>query len=293
MNAKQKALATMKALTFGIEIETVGRREDVAAAIHSVTGGQINRGYSVSVTAPDGRTWKVVRDGSVTGGGAEIVSPILRWDDMEQLQEIVRAVRTSRAGRIDHSCGIHIHLGAQSFDSKALGRLVKTVRKQEQLIYAAVGVTNDRQSRWARPVTDRVVAAAEAGADLNGINRAVYGRQNDRPMHYDHNRYHGLNLHNVFFRGTVEFRLFDATLHAGKVKAMVQFCLALGAKAINGKSASAKRRPYNAATAKYDFRVFLLSLGLIGTEFKTCRLHMLSRLAGDSAFQNGRRSAAA
>ncbi|HPN95983.1 MAG TPA: amidoligase, partial [bacterium] len=39
----------------------------------------------------------------------------------------------------------------------------------------------------------------------------------------------------------------------------------------------------------YDFRVFLLGLGLIGDEFKTARHHLLANLEGDSAFKNGRR----
>jgi hypothetical protein len=67
-----------------------------------------------------------------------------------------------------------------------------------------------------------------------------------------------VNLHNIWYRGTVEFRWFNSTLHAGKVKAYVQFVLALAAKAIKARSASAKRRPFAPETAKYDFRVFLL-----------------------------------
>jgi len=86
----------------------------------------------------------------------------------------------------------------------------------------------------------------------------------------------------------VHNRFFESTLHAGKVKSYVQFCLALAAKAINAKSASSKKRPLNATSSKYDFRVFLLSLGLIGDEFKTARFHLLANLSGSAAWKNGR-----
>ncbi|MFP2903202.1 VrlE, partial [Corallococcus sp. 4LFB] len=55
------------------------------------------------------------------------------------------------------------------------------------------------------------------------------------------------------------------------------------------KAASSKRRDFNPATAKYDFRVFLLHLGLIGEEFKTARLHLLKHLEGSAAWKGQRR----
>jgi hypothetical protein len=41
-------------------------------------------------------------------------------------------------------------------------------------------------------------------------------------------------------------------------------------------------------SAKYNFRVFLLHLGLIGDEFKTARLHLMKNMPGDAAFKKGR-----
>lgn len=95
-------------------------------------------------------------------------------------------------------------------------------------------------------------------------------------------------MHSVFYRGTVEFRYFEGTLHAGKIKSYMQFCLALAAKAKIGKNAVARKRTHNASTAKYDFRVFLLRLGMIGDEFKSARLHLLGNMKGCASFKNGR-----
>jgi hypothetical protein len=124
---------------------------------------------------------------------------------------------------------------------------------------------------------------------LEALNRLWYGFQNTSPGHYHHSRYRGLNLHSLWYRGTCEFRYFNSTLHAGKIKAYIQFVLALAAKALSARAASSKRREFNPATAKYDFRVFLLNLGLIGEEFKTARLHLTERLQGSAAWKHGRR----
>jgi hypothetical protein len=120
------------------------------------------------------------------------------------------------------------------------------------------------------------------------LNPLWYGRHNPNPTHYDPARYRTLNFSNLWHRGTVEFRLFESTLHAGKVKTYVQFCLAIAAKALNARSASSRKRVFNPASAKYDFRVFLLGLGLIGEEFKTARQHLMANMPGDAAFKNGR-----
>jgi len=145
---------------------------------------------------------------------------------------------------------------ATAFDGSTLGNLAKIIYKQEPLILHALGISRDRLNR--------------------------------QPQHYDNSRYHGVNLHNVWYRGTVEFRWFEATLHAGRIKAYLQFCLAVAAKALNGRAASSRKRDFDPQSAKYDFRVFLLHLGLIGDEFKTARKHLMANMPGDAAFKNGR-----
>ena len=144
----------MKTLRFGIEIETVGlSRTKLAEAIHSVVGGTVSNDYrDVRITTASGRTWKVVPDGSLSGGenSGEIVSPVLGYDDIEELQNIIRAVRTAGA-RTDHSTGIHIHVGAERFDAKSVVNLVKLVHKQERLLEHALGVSEQRLARYCRP----------------------------------------------------------------------------------------------------------------------------------------------
>jgi Putative amidoligase enzyme len=289
----------MRTLQFGIEIETVGiSRQALAQAIRSVVAAPTGQPFdsrlndSSPVIDARGRKWRVVYDGSLSNSSfsGEIVSPPLGYDDIELLQQVVRAVRAAGA-RVDESCGIHIHVGAHQFDAKSLANLVKMVHKQEQLLQHALGVSERRLARYCRPIDPEFMRRLEASPPrtLQDLNRAWYGHRNDAPGRYDQSRYHGLNLNSFFFRGTIEFRYFNGTLHAGQIKAYVQFVLALAAKALGAKAASSKRRVFNVATAKYDWRVFLLGLGLIGDEFKTARHHLTQHLAGSAAWKGDRR----
>ena len=119
---------------------------------------------------------------------------------------------------------------------------------------------------------------------MEAVERIWYNGESRRDQHYDDSRYHCLNLHSVFQKGTVEFRLFNGTLHAGKIKAYIQFCLAIGAQALNQSCAS--RRKTQTSNEKYTFRTWLLRLGMIGDEFKTARLHLLKNLEGNIAWRD-------
>jgi len=287
----------MKTLRFGIEIETVGQpRERIARAIQAVVGGTTRYAGGTyeawKVSDSRNRTWSVVADSSLNASRsfqAEVVSPVLTWRDLPELQEVVRAVRQAGA-KVDKSCGIHIHVDGARFGAKAVRNLVKMVNKQEPLIEHALGVRTERRQRWARGIDQDFLARLERArpTTMEQLNRLWYGYENRRPQHYDSSRYHGVNLHNLWFRGTIEFRYFDSTLHAGKIKAYIQFILALAARAISARSTSSRKRELDRATAKYDFRVFLLRLGLIGDEFKTARLHLMERLEGSAAWKHGR-----
>lgn len=101
----------LKEIHYGIEIETVKRtREQIAWAIHSVVGGTVRHVGIPSSYDPwevedlRGRVWKVVGDASLTSVPAhlraEVVSPVLGYDDIPQLQEVVRAnPRTRNSSR--------------------------------------------------------------------------------------------------------------------------------------------------------------------------------------------------
>lgn len=288
----EMASDTLKTLKFGIEIETVGLpRAKLAEVIASVTGGTVEHTYRASTVSTG---WTVCRDGSLSGGenSGEIVSPILTYSDIETLQNIVRAVRKAGA-KVDDSTGIHVHVDGSRLDARTVAILAKTVHKHEALLEKALQVSETRRARYCKPVPAHFIAAlAKAPKSLDDVRKAWYGGD-IRADRYNQTRYHGLNLNSFFYRGTVEFRYFNGTLHAGEIKSYVQLCLAFVAKALDAKGgANAKQRPFVWETSKYDFRCTLLKLGLIGDEFETARLHLTKHLGGSAAWKGERRDRA-
>lgn len=291
----------MKNQAFGAEIELTGiSRQKAAKTIaeyfgtnSSHEGGTYDK---YTVTDRQGRKWQVMRDSSIrakykNGGAApdnhkvELVTPKCGYGDIETIQEIVRKLRT--AGAITNkSCGIHIHIDAANHNAKTLKNLINIMASKEDLIYRALEVDEARMARYCKKVDSDLVERINKRkpANMEGIEKLWYNGESGRFNHYHFSRYHGLNLHSVFYRGTVEFRLFNSTTHAGKIKAYIQFCLAVSHQAITQKSASARKTETD--NEKYTFRTWLLRLGLIGDEFKTARLHLLAKLTGNSAWRH-------
>lgn len=283
---------------YGVELECVGQdRETVARAIESVVGGEVvyvGGTYDAwNVRDNRNRVWGVVTDSSLRSVPAhlraELVSPILEYGDIEEFQSIIRAVRGVGA-HVDNGCGLHLHVGTEKFDGKALVNLAKTFYKYEPLILAALGVSEQRLSQYTKPLSGDIIKRLEKlkNRSKDAVNKAWYGYQNNNPSRYCNSRYQTLNMNSVWYRGTVEFRMANSSLHAGKVKAVIQFCLALCAHAINSRCTSSRKREFDPASAKYDLRVLLLRLGMNGKEFQTARRHLLAAMPGDAAWKHGR-----
>ena len=294
----------LKEQRFGIEIEMTGITREAAAETAAEYFGTRSRyiGTYYDVYAaldPEGRQWKFMSDGSIDAqkrvGGkkisadreyqTEMVSPICRYEDIVSIQEIVRKLK-ERGAFVNKTCGIHVHIDASPFDARTLRNITNIMASKEDLIYKALQVSVSREHSYCQKVEQRFLEELnrKKPKTLNGVERIWYGGDSRRDTHYDDRRYHCLNLHSVFQKGTVEFRLFNGTLHAGKIKAYIQFSLAIGAQALNQSCAS--RRKTQTTNEKYTFRTWLLRLGLNGEEFATARYHLLKELPGCIAWRN-------
>lgn len=80
----------------------------------------------------------------------EFVTPILKYDDLETLQAIIRKFR--EIGGVPHaSCGIHIHVDGANHTATSLRRLVNFMYSRQEIIYDALAV-GSRKNRWCLPV---------------------------------------------------------------------------------------------------------------------------------------------
>ena len=311
-NKTMNQIENMKTQTIGVEVEMNNiTRQDAAklAAEFFGTGRYADtarrNGYCTwSAWDAADREWKFQRDSSIAGPDSqkcELVTPILHYDDIETLQELIRQLRHAGAkSDASRGCGVHIHIGANGHDAKTLRNLANIMASHEELLADALRLDRDRMNHYCRTVNPTFLnrlntAKPKTMAQLANVwyegNGADYGRN----QHYNNSRYHMLNLHATFTKGTIEFRLFQfdeptaerkGGLHAGQLKSYIQLCLALSQMAKDAKSASPK--PQQTDNPKYAMRTWLLRLGFIGEEFATARDILTRNLTGDAAFRNGR-----
>ena len=287
---------TMRDQTFGLEVEMVISREKAAKIVaeHFGTEARYAGGAYAAWKVRDqsGRTWLLERDASIDAPEehkCEFVTPICRWEDIETVQELIRKLRKAGA-KAHRSCGIHVHIGLGDHTPQTLRNLVNIINAHEDLLTYSLAISPERRGHWCRPVDQDFLAR------LNRIKPKTPERlaqlwyddrdwQSHARSHYDYSRYHLLNLHAVWQKGTIEFRAFNSTLHAGEIKSYIQLCLAVSFQALSVRTAS-PTRPVTDNPA-YTFRCWLLRLGMNGEDFKTARTHLLKNLPGNAAWRHG------
>lgn len=295
----------IKKQRYGVEVEMTGiTRVKAASIIAEVFGTRASSAdgscyHTITIKDQSSRTWKVMRDSSISPARndgtneymdeyrVEMVTPPLNYEDIETLQTIIRKLREAGA-KANSSCGIHIHVDGANHTPKSLKKLINFMVARQDLIYEALNI-GARGDQWCRKLNPQLLVEMRKDKNLSksSAENIWYSRANDNycggidHQHYNTTRYHGVNLHSYFSKGTVEFRLFNSTLHAGKIKAYIQFCLAVSSWAITSEDNTVFRSMagYNAEQKVTIMRNILTHrLGLFGDEFKTCRLWMMKNL---------------
>jgi len=297
---------------FGLEDEMTGiTREEAAKALAEHFGTQARYtggGYGKwTVKDPEGKTWTLMSDSSITterkvngkyeytsnsSYEVEMVTPKLTFEEIPKLQEAIRTLRRAGA-KVNDSCGIHIHIDAANHNRQSLKNLMSIMFSKEDILFKALQVNEGRARDYCQKVREPMLTkarklSAEETKDLTRLESIWYEGRTGSYEHYNWTRYYALNLHSVFYRGTVEFRCFNATLHAGIVKAYVHLCLAMSAQAIAQRSTVMRRTISD--NELFTFRVWLVRMGLNGEEFKNTRDHLLKHLEGDKAWRHDKDS---
>ncbi len=311
--ATAKQIENMKKQTIGVEVEMydINRKDAAKVAAEFFGTGRYDytagrNGYCTwSAWDRGGREWKFQKDVSIQAAcddeKCEMVTPILHYEDMETLQELLRRLRHAGAkSNPAHMCGVHIHIGKGEHTAKTLRILANLMASHESLLIAAMRIDRNRIGRYCQTVNRHFLERLnkekpQTMEDLRFIwyeeHQAGFGWN----QHYNQSRYHCLNLHATFTKGTIEFRLFQFAnptderkggLHAGELKSYIQLCLALSEMAKTLRTASPKEPQHE--NPKFAMRTWLTRLGFIGEEFATARDILTRNLAGDAAFRFGR-----
>ena len=277
-------------------------RRQAAEALGALFGTQFRYlgGTYKAYEVPDReeKIWKIVYDSSIRPVRpersrypedeykVEMNSPKLEYSEMGKLQEVVRTLR--RAGAVvNSSCGMHVHVDASKHTPQSLKNALSIMYSKEDILFKALKVNESRVERWCQKVREPMlekIRKLPANTTMDRLKQEWYEGSDGSYQHYNWTRYYALNLHSVFYRGTLEWRCFESTLHAGKVRANITLALAISAQAINQKRTLMRKTEISENPA-FTFRTFLLRLGLIGPEYKNVREHLLSNLPGDRAWR--------
>ena len=156
----------------------------------------------------------------------ELVSPILTSKTLPVLFVIIDLIK-SLGGIVNSSCGIHIHVDALPFEDTI--SLYKRFVLEQTDIYNAFKVEKQRLNSYCKPYN--------INFDLDNIttiDRFLY----ELCYHYDYVecvnkpvkecrklRYHALNFYSLIRHGTIEYRLFNASLDRLEVANIIKWVL--------------------------------------------------------------------
>jgi hypothetical protein len=230
---------------FGVEVEFGGNRDAVVNAMREAGLSCDHHSYmGHSATG-----WVVKTDGSVPNGG-ELVSPPLDFDNEDergQLRKAMLALQAAGARTIEQA-GVHVHVDASDLDAQQVAAVARVFTKFEDCIYriASSGWRTIRSGArsYCKPLPEATVKAIAKVRTRDQLERAWYGRAGGAGTlagHGHQSRYHGLNLHSWFYRGTIEFRVFNSTMNPERVQAYVALCVALVHDARKGNRRSVNK----------------------------------------------------
>lgn len=303
--------------TVGVEIEMTGITREAAARVAATVLGNGCRvyhkggGYDKWTCIDDrGREWDFVYDSSICDGNSSSLGatgrptccelntpPITYAEDMDKLQELIRALRSAGAvSGTKYGCGIHVHVSGKGHNAKTVRNFIHLMYSNDALIRKSLGVTWERE-RWCEPIDQALVDAVKNADTLEKLADAwysTYAPYQNRNAHYNDSRYHILNLHRYFTTlgtaaNTIEIRAFNASLHAGEIRAYVLLVLSMNASALTQKNIRALKNPIMAAgNEKFAMRTWLNRMGWTGEMFKNPHKLFIKRLQGDAAWRFGK-----
>jgi hypothetical protein len=220
------AFTTKHNFTFGIEIECVGLSTSRAQQALIAAGVRCeNYGYD-HTTRPE---WKVTTDSSLNSrnGSAEVVSPVLQHNDgLNEVRSVMKILRDAGA-RVNSSCGMHVHFGADSISDTEIALIVEAHTWFQPAFDAFVLERRLDSSGFCRHRTANEALATAQALRYEGRRDAL--RTEDRS-----DRYKALNLQSLLRHGTIENRQHHGSLNGLNATAWIAFNQAFFQAAVDG-----------------------------------------------------------
>lgn len=261
--------------TFGVEIEMKYiSRQEIASLLQEYFNTEyiyLGGTYDKYLISDGNKNWQVVSDSSLhdSNKGCEVVTPILSYEDLDILKRVINLIGISDKVVIDEECGIHVHVGNTLFTARTLRNLQNLLYNYEPLLFESlnVDINSYRALNYCKLSDNNFVQKLNEIKPRSLLKFADiwYKYQfntKSRNNHYNETRYHNLNLHSFFNKGTVEFRLFNGTLDSDTIISYVMLCLALCCYSCGKVSIKMNDIKYKEENNLFRLEKFLNMIGL-------------------------------
>ncbi len=207
--------------TFGVELEMEfdrdGAWDQVARDLYHEGLSQFSRRQGYHTRGP---LWIPTSDGSLRGGGLEIVSPVLqdRPEDWEQIRRVLEIAKFHGA-KVSAKTGCHTNVGAGPQDSRTFSwqRLARAVIAHEATLYRIGGADSEayrnrrgpgqhRGTGYANPMSETLSISGDATPET--ARRSI-----SNAGHY--------SMINTGNSNRIEFRYPNGTLDERQIQAQV------------------------------------------------------------------------
>src|SRR5581483_3574589 len=149
--------------------------------------------------------FKIVSDGSIQGQNPfELVTPKLFGAEGFQKLTTLCSVVNRLGGKVNRTCGLHVHIDAWNFELADVKRLVRVIRKVEEPVLFYLIPSSRRNNRYCRPVNDDLVNQVSRMRSINSLSQIS-------------DRYFSFNLNAWSRYRTFEFRNHSGTFSNMKV----------------------------------------------------------------------------
>ena len=163
--------------------------------------------------------------------GLEIVSPPLKGEDGIKQVLLLYEALDEVEWEVGEACGLHVHIEDKLEEPEQYAYLIKAMFLLEKEIIRTQP-TARRNSRYCQPIdTSLLIDIGYMSRDVlkfiskDVVKKAYYRRQDPfTEDKYNEARYRGLNLHSVWYRGTVEFRYFETPKDLETCLMWISFC---------------------------------------------------------------------
>jgi len=247
-------------LAFGVELELLIPRGVSKSSVVEALNNNQNihckvEGYNHDTV----EYWKMTSDSTVRSlslgythyGNNELVSPKLYGQNgKEQLKTVLRVLNELDC-KVNKTCGTHVHhdvtdvmLKSKDTVTSFLNTLIKTVVKYEHIIYRLIAPSRLKkvgQGWWTKParvvfglgyyereisiesITKKIDDNLKSDCDRKYEDSGAGVNAHTAPNQTQGSRYCGLNLKNIWTRGSVEFRYHQGTLSFDKLWSWIVF----------------------------------------------------------------------